>query len=336
MKINTFAYVENFSCIGGACEDSCCIGWDVDIDKKTYESYKGLSDSEIHPIVQINLYKNEWCHDAKIDYAKVKLRKNKWCPFLTSDKWCLIQKKLGESYLSNVCKNFPRIYNQLNGKSHLTLTLSCPVAARRLLTHRDPFKKIQMTTPEKPNIITFRHDDQQAKGLFAKVEKTNRDLLQVIEEAKDIETLFNQMNVYLRTVSEAHVKKRAFRKSEILELGERYMSVLRGDRKLKDTRLELYLSKDPKYVFKEEQDVFEVLKKYFYNDAFQNLFPYTEASTFDGSYIWFVIRASMLYYGLFNYVLGPFSIDDVALFVSAFSKGIEHHHDFKEKAIKLF
>ena len=25
-------YVENFKCIGGECEDNCCIGWDIDVD----------------------------------------------------------------------------------------------------------------------------------------------------------------------------------------------------------------------------------------------------------------------------------------------------------------
>ena len=28
-------YFEDFKCIGGKCEDSCCIGWNIDIDKVT-------------------------------------------------------------------------------------------------------------------------------------------------------------------------------------------------------------------------------------------------------------------------------------------------------------
>ena len=27
-------YVEKFKCIGGECEDNCCMGWDIDVDKK--------------------------------------------------------------------------------------------------------------------------------------------------------------------------------------------------------------------------------------------------------------------------------------------------------------
>ena len=29
-------YFEEFKCIGGKCEDSCCIGWNIDIDKITF------------------------------------------------------------------------------------------------------------------------------------------------------------------------------------------------------------------------------------------------------------------------------------------------------------
>lgn len=33
-------YYEKFSCIAGACEDTCCAGWEIDIDDKSYEYYK--------------------------------------------------------------------------------------------------------------------------------------------------------------------------------------------------------------------------------------------------------------------------------------------------------
>lgn len=33
------SYYGDFHCIGGSCKDSCCIGWEVDIDEDTYEYY---------------------------------------------------------------------------------------------------------------------------------------------------------------------------------------------------------------------------------------------------------------------------------------------------------
>ena len=35
-------YFNEFACIGGACEDNCCIGWEVDIDDESLEVYKSV------------------------------------------------------------------------------------------------------------------------------------------------------------------------------------------------------------------------------------------------------------------------------------------------------
>lgn len=32
-------YLDKFKCIGIKCEDNCCQGWSIDIDKKTYKKY---------------------------------------------------------------------------------------------------------------------------------------------------------------------------------------------------------------------------------------------------------------------------------------------------------
>ena len=37
MKIRTPEYYKDFKCIAGACTDTCCAGWDVDVDEKSYD-----------------------------------------------------------------------------------------------------------------------------------------------------------------------------------------------------------------------------------------------------------------------------------------------------------
>ena len=39
LRITEPDYFNDFKCIGGKCEDSCCIGWDIDIDEVTYNIY---------------------------------------------------------------------------------------------------------------------------------------------------------------------------------------------------------------------------------------------------------------------------------------------------------
>ena len=33
-------YYDEFSCIGGACPDTCCSGWQIVIDKESQDRYK--------------------------------------------------------------------------------------------------------------------------------------------------------------------------------------------------------------------------------------------------------------------------------------------------------
>lgn len=35
-------YFSEFSCIAGECKDSCCLGWEIDIDEDSYEYYQTL------------------------------------------------------------------------------------------------------------------------------------------------------------------------------------------------------------------------------------------------------------------------------------------------------
>src|SRR5665647_162081 len=117
-KIRTIrmaSYLNEFKCIGGGCEDNCCIGWSVEIDKKTFLKYRNLKDVELKKIVNKYVYKNEDCYDSKVDYGLVELKKNKHCPFLNDKKLCRLQAKLGEKYLSNVCAGYPRLVNEVNG-----------------------------------------------------------------------------------------------------------------------------------------------------------------------------------------------------------------------------
>ena len=39
------SYYTAFRCIGGACGDNCCIGWEIEIDSKTLAAYR----EEVYP-----------------------------------------------------------------------------------------------------------------------------------------------------------------------------------------------------------------------------------------------------------------------------------------------
>ena len=76
------SYLDEFKCIGGECEDNCCVGWDVDIDKITFKQYSEIDDNEIKVVIKDNVFENKNCTNENADYGKVKLNKEKRCPFL--------------------------------------------------------------------------------------------------------------------------------------------------------------------------------------------------------------------------------------------------------------
>jgi ribosome-binding ATPase YchF (GTP1/OBG family) len=42
MKLYAPKYYKSFKCIADRCKHSCCVGWEIDVDGKTLEKYKGL------------------------------------------------------------------------------------------------------------------------------------------------------------------------------------------------------------------------------------------------------------------------------------------------------
>jgi lysine-N-methylase len=124
-----------FRCIGAACEDTCCDGWQVSVDQKTYEKYQQCSHPELGPQLQ------QWVQiqpaaAGRNNFARIALSGSR-CPFL-SEQLCSIQKELGEDHLGRTCATFPRIHNRVAGVVERSLDLSCPEAARLLLTDPSP------------------------------------------------------------------------------------------------------------------------------------------------------------------------------------------------------
>ncbi|TDL78927.1 flagellin lysine-N-methylase [Peribacillus frigoritolerans] len=144
-------YVKEFSCIGSACEDSCCTGWRVNIDEATYKKYKRDQDKELKPLFKKNIIRNR-SNPSSDDFAKIKMGKEGRCSFLSEENLCKVQLNLGEDFLSNTCTTFPRSLNRINGVVEKSLTMSCPEAARLALLN--------------PNGIEFDETEELNRQVF--------------------------------------------------------------------------------------------------------------------------------------------------------------------------
>ena len=178
IKMRYPRYFKEFKCIGGNCEDSCCIGWDIDIDKVTFKQYYKIQDKEMKRMFQKNVYNNDFCTSCDVDYGKVKLKADKRCPFLDEENYCIIYSKIGEEYLSNVCTSFPRIINKIDGYYEISLDVACPEAARIILLKEEGIKFKESEENLGKHIVSSEID--------TKSKKYNKSPIKYFKEIRDL------------------------------------------------------------------------------------------------------------------------------------------------------
>ncbi len=108
---------ESFKCVGGKCPDSCCIGWEVDIDEESYYYYMTVKGD-----FGERLKKSMKEEDGERFFP---LNENGRCPFLNSENLCDIYSNLGEDRLCTVCTEYPRYYEVVGDYEQIDMSLSC-------------------------------------------------------------------------------------------------------------------------------------------------------------------------------------------------------------------
>ena len=128
MKISYPAYYEKFSCIASRCPDSCCAGWCVDVDEEAAAFYLGLPGALGDRLRQVL---------ADTEDGTIMEIENGRCPMWRNDGLCRIHAELGHEALCQVCREFPRLRHDYGDFVELGLELSCPEAARLILSDED-------------------------------------------------------------------------------------------------------------------------------------------------------------------------------------------------------
>ncbi len=134
MKVLKPNYYDEFKCTANECKDSCCVGWGVFIDKKSYNKYKKVN-GEFGKFLCSNISKNR-INNSDLSYGKMKLNSGK-CSFLNNENLCNIYINLGEDSLCNTCKTYPRLINKYRDICEKNLTLSCPIVTRLMINIKD-------------------------------------------------------------------------------------------------------------------------------------------------------------------------------------------------------
>lgn len=131
----TLSYLEDFKCLASDCPDDCCsYGWDITVEDHILEMWKNIPDSELRERVLGVVYEKE------IDGVNkhVISSKDKICSLQNEGGLCVIHDKLGEEYLCNTCRKYPRVTADFTGYSLSSASMSCPEIARMLVEHPRP------------------------------------------------------------------------------------------------------------------------------------------------------------------------------------------------------
>ncbi len=126
MEITKPHYYDAFSCLAGACPDTCCANWEVVIDPESEAFYSQVSGAL-----------GQKLRDAMVEIEGERcfgLEKG-LCKLLRPDGLCPIQAELGEEHLCKICAKYPRFSTEIGLRREIGLSLSCPEAARLILTN---------------------------------------------------------------------------------------------------------------------------------------------------------------------------------------------------------
>lgn len=129
-------YFDHFSCVGGKCEDTCCAGWEVDIDEETFYYYMTVKSDF-----------GDRLRSHMVDTGEEKyfpLAKNGRCPFLNSGNWCDIYSNLGPDRLCTVCQEYPRYYVEVGDYTQEDMSLSCMELGRIFFERKSPISYAQL------------------------------------------------------------------------------------------------------------------------------------------------------------------------------------------------
>lgn len=148
-------YYDEFSCIASRCKDSCCAGWEIDIDDESYEYYRSVEGTFGDRL-------RESMFVAEDGGYRFKLKGPKRCAMLNDNNLCDLYTALGEEALCEVCTEYPRfslVYGQVEQKA---LSLSCEEVGRILFGRTEPEQLIDIELPgdceddeEDPQYVAF-------------------------------------------------------------------------------------------------------------------------------------------------------------------------------------
>lgn len=134
-------YYDDFVCIADKCPQTCCAGWQIEIDEDALKRYR---EKKIETV--------DFKHEC------FKQDKEKRCKNLNEKGLCKLILEHGEDILCNACRLFPRHIEEFENVREYSLSISCPEVAQYLLKRKEP---VTYRTVEDDEPDTEEYDSEE-------------------------------------------------------------------------------------------------------------------------------------------------------------------------------
>ena len=161
-------YYHEFTCIAGACEDTCCAGWQIVVDKESLEKYKKVPGTFGERVKRSVNWKEETFEQDK----------NKRCAFLNEKNLCDMYTALGEESLCRTCKMYPRHVEEFEDVREVTLSVSCPEVARILMSKKEPVRFLTYEDEKE------QYDHDFDPFLYSKLVDARQVMIDILQDRK--------------------------------------------------------------------------------------------------------------------------------------------------------
>jgi len=154
MKTISLKFINEFKCIGPSCEDDCCHGWNISLNQSDFQRLKKSFDdnkADRHRF-RDSINKCDSTHKTNAPaFASIKLNTQGKCPFLESTGFCEVHRRFGPGALSATCLNYPKVHSQIGDHAEISMTLSCPEAARLCLLQPGSTQQVWTEDSKQPS-----------------------------------------------------------------------------------------------------------------------------------------------------------------------------------------
>ena len=159
-------YYQNFKCTADECEDTCCAGWQIAIDRKSLVRYGKVSGK----------FRRRLNRSIRWLEGTFKQGEGGRCAFLNEENLCDLYSALGKESLCRTCRLYPRHVEEFEGLREISLSLSCPEAANLILGCEEPVHFLEAENPDREE--TYEEFDF---FLFTKLEDARTLIFQILQ-----------------------------------------------------------------------------------------------------------------------------------------------------------